>query len=69
MKVSDEIEIIIKNLVPMGEESWKYFGYDTKEPCCVCGTTEDCKSEPRFGYSVCRKHANIKPIETNLFRT
>lgn len=31
--------------------------------CAVCGRTEDCVIEPRFGFAVCKDHADIPPTE------
>lgn len=44
------------------EESWNSFGYESDEKCCVCGKLKT-KTEPRFGYSVCKEHHKLSPIE------
>lgn len=67
MKIENKNEILEK-LKPMNNKEWEYFGYESNKSCCVCGKIGDCKSEPRFNYTVCQEHADIKPIDTNLFR-
>lgn len=47
----------------MTDKEWEAFGYPSKEPCAVCGKTGDNRSEPRFGYTVCREHAKTPPTE------
>jgi hypothetical protein len=41
----------------------KEFGYPSTEPCVVCGGYENNQSEPRFGYTVCVKHQNVRPVD------
>ena len=43
--------------------------YPSNEPCCVCGSTVQTGSEPRFGYVVCKEHSKLSPIEINERRT
>ena len=47
----------------MNNREWDTFGYSSSEPCKVCGRYGDNKSEPRFGYVVCREHAEMSPVE------
>lgn len=47
----------------MNNKEWETFGYNSSEPCKVCGKYGDNKSEPRFGYVVCREHAEMSPVE------
>lgn len=49
----------------MNNETWNNFGYETDEKCCVCGK-KPCKTEPRFGYSVCELHHKLSPIEISV---
>lgn len=44
------------------EKSWETFGPDSDEVCCVCGN-EKSKIETRFGYSVCKEHHRLTPVE------
>lgn len=46
--------------------SWKHFGYDTDEPCEVCGKIGKNKSEPRFYYVVCEEHHTLTPVELSM---
>jgi hypothetical protein len=46
----------------INSNDWKNFGYDSNEPCDICGNS-DTKLEPRFGYATCREHADIPPVE------
>lgn len=43
------------------ENHFKYFGYETQEPCQICGA-KPAKMEPRFGYIVCEEHSKLTPI-------
>lgn len=54
-----------RTIMPMSAEEFERFGYDSQDSCIVCGTRENVKSEPRFGYSVCKYHANVKPTDVN----
>ena len=49
-------------------DSWDNFGYESDVPCCVC-KSKPTKSEPRFGYSVCKEHHRLGPIDINNKRT
>lgn len=40
--------------------------YNLEDDCIVCG--EPGEQEPRFGYAVCHKHANIPPTEIEHYR-
>lgn len=46
---------------PLTDDDWKNFGYESKEPCNICGNT-DTKLEPRFCFATCREHASIPPV-------
>ncbi len=50
----------------MTDQEWEAFGYDSTKLCAICGGSPT-KSEPRFGYSVCRAHtgASINEIDQN----
>lgn len=37
------------------------FGYPSSEPCVVCHGYDDNQSEPRFHYTVCRRHQEVPP--------
>lgn len=46
----------------MAELDWRdYNWYPSKSPCCICGTTFNTGTEPRFGYTVCEKHSKVSP--------
>lgn len=49
----------------MTDQEWNAFGYDSNQPCAVCGNGPT-KSEPRFGYSVCRQHAGMDPTAVSV---
>lgn len=42
------------------DETWKYIGTDSKEPCLVCGFIGKCKVHSRFNVTLCQLHAGIK---------
>lgn len=37
--------------------------YPSTQPCCVCGSTNQTGSEPRFNYVVCEEHSKLSPVE------
>ncbi len=39
------------------------FGYPSKKPCIVCGKFKNNQTEPRFGYTVCEDHQDVKPVD------
>lgn len=41
-------------------------GYNSTEPCEICGKTGGNKSEPRFGYTVCEEHSHMSPVEITV---
>jgi len=43
------------------------FGYDTDAGCDICGA-KPCKTEPRFGYTTCKTHCIISPLEFSQTR-
>lgn len=48
----------------MTDREWEAWGYPTKgDPCDVCGSKIDTKSEPRFYYVTCREHAGVPPVK------
>lgn len=55
--------------VGLPDQQWDDFGYLSKMPCCVCGQVDATKSEPRFGYVVCKKHSTMSPIQIDSIRT
>jgi hypothetical protein len=44
------------------------FGYETNEPCEVCGKRGNNRIEPRFSYVVCEKHFKLTPIQVSESR-
>lgn len=42
------------------DEKWECRGYDTEEPCDVCGA-KPAKIDPRFFFLVCRTHMSYTP--------
>lgn len=55
--------------VGLPDQRWDGFGYASKMPCCVCGQVDTTKSEPRFGYVVCKQHSTMTPIQIDSIRT
>jgi hypothetical protein len=48
---------------------WRDFGYYyTDKPCCICGSTHEIGSEPRFCYTVCEEHSKLSPVEISRMR-
>lgn len=47
---------------------WDNFGYETDEPCEVCGKIGKNKAEPRFYYVVCEEHSKLTPVEVSMER-
>lgn len=46
---------------PVGDKS--AFGYPSNKPCSVCGKHKNNQREPRFCYTVCEDHQNVKPTD------
>lgn len=44
------------------DEKWECRGYDTPEPCELCGESP-AKIDPRFFFVVCRTHMGLTPGE------
>jgi hypothetical protein len=43
---------------------WRDFSfYPSTKPCVVCGSTEQTGTEPRFGYTVCEIHKDVRPVD------
>lgn len=47
------------------EKLFEESGYESKEPCWMCGSTGPTKSEPRFGYVACKKCCDLSPVRFN----
>src|SRR4051812_23879681 len=47
--------------IALTDAEWNVYGYDSQLPCVICQETPT-KSEPHFGYSVCRTHAAMSPV-------
>jgi hypothetical protein len=52
----------------MTDKEWDNWGYPSDKPCCICGAVGDNKSEPRFGYVVCREHCVVPPAQIEKYK-
>ena len=44
-------------------KNFERFGYETKQPCDVCGKEGLNRLEPRFYYAVCEEHYKLTPVQ------
>lgn len=44
------------------DEKWDSRGYETEEPCDVCGE-KPSKIDPRFFFIICRGHMDLSPFQ------
>lgn len=39
------------------------WGYPSEDPCRVCGGHDENQSAPWFGYTVCKAHRDVRPVD------
>lgn len=66
-KASGGIEISNLDYEPRTKRKFN-IGYDSDEPCDVCGKVGDCQSDSWFCYTVCDEHSEMSPYEVSKIR-
>lgn len=57
----------IIEVTPLTDSQWGSYGWDSHEPCCLCGAS-GAKLTPRFDYPICRTHAPLSPVQVSVIR-
>lgn len=63
-----EYYVYKEGVVHVHDKDFELFGYETNEPCDVCGKIGSNRVEPRFFYTVCSEHYKMSPVEASKLK-